>query len=223
MKKKLGISLIILGAVLLAAALSLIVYNRVQDYRYGKAAKEILSGLEEVIPNIGKNRTGSSGENNSQTGGSALPVLTPSGILGEYESEEEDETTVEYDGISYLGVVYIPSMDRELPVTSEYEYTNMRFAACRYSGKVSTGDLIICAHNNNTFFRGIANLNSGDSILFTDAAGKVFYYEVIAIDTINGYDIERMKSGSEEWDLTLFSCAYGGVNRVTVRAVLAEQ
>lgn len=222
MKKKLGISLIILGAVLLAAALSLVIYNKVQDYRYGKAAKEVLSGLEEVIPNIGGNRTDDAG--GSQTGGSVLPgpVISPSGILGEYEIQEEEETTVEYDGISYLGVVYIPSMDRELPVTAEYVYTNMRFAACRYSGKVSTGDLIICAHNNNTFFRGIANLNTGDSIIFTDASGNIFYYEVIAIDTINGYDIERMKSGSEEWDITLFSCTYGGASRVTVRAVLAE-
>lgn len=217
MKKKLGISLIIIGAVLFLAALSLVLYNKLEDKRASEAANEILDGLTEVIPNYGKGESGAGNASGNIT--QPTPTVTPGGILNEYAPEVEKETVVEYDGISYLGVVSIPSMGIELPVTSDWNYDLMKFAACRYSGTVMETNLIICAHNLASFFSGIGNLNSGDSIVFIDAKGEYHYYEVIEINTVGGYDTEMMKEGSDGWDITLFSCTYGGANRVAVRAV----
>ncbi|MGN0165392.1 MAG: sortase [Lachnospiraceae bacterium] len=219
MKKKLGISLIIVGTVLLAAALSLVLYNKFQDYRYGKAAGDVLTGLVEVIPGLGEK-----GENSNpgKTETTPMPDKSQNGIVNEYLPDVEQETTVEYDGITYLGIISIPTMDIELPVTASWDYDLMKFAACRYTGSVLSGDLVICAHNLNSFFSGIGNLNSGDSIIFIDAKGKYHYYEVLEISTVGGYDTQQMKEGSDSWDITLFTCTYGGANRVTVRAVAVE-
>ena len=42
-----------------------------------------------------------------------------------------------------------------------------------------------------------------------------FTYEVMAVDVLDPYATEEMVSG--EYDLTLFTCTYGGASRVTVR------
>lgn len=213
MRKKLGISFIVSGAVLLLAALSLLLYNRLEDNRSGNAAQTVLSGLSELIPDE-KEEAGGVNPNS--------PSVTPGGILSEYEDELQQETTVEYDGVRYLGVISIPSLGVEVPVTADYELSYMKFASCRYSGTVYDGDMILCAHNYRTHFGKIGDLYSGDEIIFTDADGKRHTYEVLGTTTIDGYDVEQMKSGSEEWDLTLFTCTLARVDRVTVRAVLVE-
>ena len=38
---------------------------------------------------------------------------------------------------------------------------------------------------------------------------------LVLTDTLGKYDVEKMTSG--DWDLTLFTCTYGGKSRVTVR------
>ena len=52
-------------------------------------------------------------------------------------------------------------------------------------------------------------------MIFTDADGNVFSYEVDTIETVGGTDIEKMESG--DWDLTLFTCTTGGKARAAVR------
>ena len=54
----------------------------------------------------------------------------------------------------------------------------------------------------------------GDTVTFTDMDAKTYYYEVVALDVLGPYDVEEMTSGA--FDLTLFTCTYGGQNRVTV-------
>ena len=57
-------------------------------------------------------------------------------------------------------------------------------------------------------------------VSFTDAVGNVFLYTVAELETLGKTDVEEMQAG--DWDLTLFTCTYGGKNRVTVRCVPAE-
>lgn len=77
--------------------------------------------------------------------------------------------------------------------------------------------LIICAHNYESHFGKIKNLAPGSKVYFTDIDGNNFSYEVVEICILDPYAIEEMQSG--DWDLTLFTCTWGGRTRVTVRCV----
>ena len=54
---------------------------------------------------------------------------------------------------------------------------------------------------------------------FRDLDGNVWTYTVAGTEIIDGNDVERMEAG--DWDLTLFTCTYGGQERFTVRCALA--
>lgn len=217
MKKKLGISLVIIGTVLLVAALSLILYNRIQDKQYSEAASTALDDVKKLIPGLSDSVGGNIPTARPDGSATITPEITQPGILDEYIQDEE--TIVESDGIRYLGVISLPTIEIELPVTADCNNANMKFAACRYEGTVAGSDLIICAHNLPSFFSKLSKMNSGDEIVFVDGDGEYHYYEVVEISTMGGYEVDKMKEGSEEWDITLFTCTYGGANRVTVRAV----
>ena len=51
--------------------------------------------------------------------------------------------------------------------------------------------------------------------------GKVWKYEVAAVDILAPTDVEDMTAG--DYDLTLFTCTYGGKSRVTVRCQRAAE
>lgn len=191
MGRKVGTICMILGAVLIFAALSLFLWNRQQDRQAGELAEEILPRIEEQIE-----------ENNSGETASVDPY-----------SQEMPEA--EIDGNNYIGYLSIPSLGLELPVMSEWSYPRLRIAPCRYSGSTKTGDLVIAAHNYSRHFGQIKKLKPGDEVSFTDLDGVVMDYRVVEVDTLNPTDVEEMTDSG--YALTLFTCTYGGRSRVTVR------
>ena len=90
-------------------------------------------------------------------------------------------------------------------------------APCRYTGSVLTDDLIIAGHSYASHFGHLKRLKPGDEVIFTNAAGIVYRYQVADQELIRGTDIDSMQAG--DWPLTLFTCNYGGTMRVTVRCV----
>ena len=197
-----------IGIVLLLAALSLVVYNINEDKQSGKRAGKVLSVLKDEIP-------------------TAEPTTSPivDDLFQQYEeAAAPTEPTVEVDGDPYLGYITISAIDIELPVMYNWTYDALKISPCRYKGSALTNDLIIAAHNYSSHFGKIGDLHSGDSIVFTDAGGKVYSYEVMNIERLPGTAVEEMEFGSaEDWDLTLFTCTLSGQSRVTVRAELADQ
>lgn len=143
-----------------------------------------------------------------------IPVLPP-------EPEKKELPVVEIDGYGYIGFVTIPSLELELPVMAEWSYPKLKKSPCRYVGSTYTDDLVIMAHNYKRHFGRIDDLNPGDTVAFTDMDGNTVYYEVIALDVLNPGAVEEMTSG--EYDLTLFTCTYGGRTRVTVRCDRKEE
>lgn len=146
---------------------------------------------------------------------------------------EEDETVPDYkkfpdmampeeeiDGNRYIGVLKLTSLELELPVMSEWSYPKLKIAPCRYDGSAYLGNMVIAAHNYDCHFGSIKLMTPGETVTFTDVDGNVFVYEVAEVEILNPYAVEEMKSG--DWDLTLFTCTYGGQERVTVRCVLIE-
>lgn len=128
-----------------------------------------------------------------------------------------EEPTVEIDGLSYVGTISIPAIDRELPVLTQWNAADAQKAPCRYTGSVLTDDLIIAGHNYTSHFGRLDRLKPGDEVIFTNAAGIAYRYQVADQEIIRGTDTDAMQAG--EWPLTLFTCNYDGTMRITVRCV----
>lgn len=119
------------------------------------------------------------------------------------------------DGYAYVGYLSIPKLGLELPIMSECDLGRLRIAACRYSGSVKTDNMVIAAHNYTRHFGRLTRLSAGDPIYFTDMNKIRYTYEVDAIEVLSPFAVDEMTAG--EYDLTLFTCTYGGANRITVR------
>lgn len=215
MKKTHGLCCILLGAILLIAALSLVLYNTNENKESGEVANNILSELKSVIPETTTSTTITTMENDlfayyAQFETTTVPII--------------EEPTMEIDSGIYIGIIELPVLGLELPVMSEWSYPNLKLSPCRYKGTVADKNIIIAAHNYNSHFGRLKELYGGEEIIFTDANGYPHYYEVSQITEINGKDIESMDFGSDDsWDLTLFTCTLSGQSRVTVRAVEKQE
>ncbi|WP_330619096.1 hypothetical protein, partial [Extibacter sp. GGCC_0201] len=53
-------------------------------------------------------------------------------------------------------------------------------------------------------------------VRFVDADGNEFSYAVAFTDVLGPTAVDEMKA-ADGWDLTLFTCTWGGASRVTVR------
>lgn len=200
-RKQKGRFLIRLGLLLIAAALCFIIYNLYEEHRARELSGQALDALQEYIPG------------SDQNDDTSMPdyMLNP----------DMEMPTQTIDGIDYIGVLEIPSLNLELPVISQWSYPNLRIAPCRYSGSAYSGGLVIAAHNYDSHFGRLKTLQTDDEVIFTDIDGNTFTYKVAVMEILEPLATEEMKS--EEWDLSLFTCTIGGRSRVTVRCVLEDQ
>lgn len=192
MGKRIGRMCIALGGVCLLAALGLFLYNDMENSRAERMTQEILPELQTAIETQAEPQT--------------------SEVPGEEAAASE---TLFIDGREYIGYLSIPALELNLPVQSDWSYPKLKVSPCRYTGSAAGGDLVIAAHNYKRHFARLYTLLPGDDVSFTDAAGKVFQYQVERVETLTPTAVEEMVSG--DWDLTLFTCTYGGKSRVTVR------
>lgn len=194
---------------MLAAALLLVLYNWHQDQVGGQETQRYLSALQQQMPSVKETDL-------------AEKMLPQTDLLAEYAMESAETTTeavIDIDSETFLGVLSIPALQLELPVLHEWSYPNLKIAPCRYAGTVADGNLILAAHNYQSHFGRIGELNTGDIIYFTDCSGVMHTYAVVQTELVAGRDMQTMESGTEDWDLTLFTCTWSGRNRVTVRAL----
>lgn len=208
-----GSIFIILGIMLLLVAFSIITYNINEDLTSGKVANNVVEEIESQLP-------ATSYPNTTEVSTPSLEdEVIEKYLEGEVTTTVEDSMpTVYIDGNYYLGIVAIPSLNLELPILNTLTKANLKKSPCLYYGSISTGNIIIGGHNYQSHFGRLQNLNSGDEIYITDVEGVVYKYEVTETEIINGYDVQTMKSNSDSWDLTLFTCTLSGQSRVTVRA-----
>lgn len=190
----------VLGVLLLLAAIALVGYNRWDNYRAGKSAAEVQTALEDAINSAAANNV----------------RLSP-------DDRAEDMGTVAIDDYEYIGTLTIPSLNLDLAIISDWSYAGLKITPARYSGSVSTDDLVICGHNYTHHFGNLKYLESGDTVYFKDINGSIYNYEVLEIETLQDTAIEEMTSHiSGDWDLTLFTCTLDGQTRITVRCGRTE-
>lgn len=129
-------------------------------------------------------------------------------------AEDVKMEEVEIDGHICIGYLSMPTVELELPIMSEWSYEKLTIAPCRYYGTLRGKDLVLLAHNYDRHFGRLNDLKVGDSVYFTEMDGTVTAYKVVARDILDPYAVEEMTAGL--YDLTLFTCTYGGRSRVTV-------
>uniref|UniRef100_UPI004027E28D sortase n=1 Tax=Mediterraneibacter faecis TaxID=592978 RepID=UPI004027E28D len=194
----------ITGLLLFAAALALSVYNLWDGYRAEQSREKLLEEYRDKNQNISDE-----GEQAEESDGQIPDYqLNP-------EMEMPKVMLEELDGAACIGVLEIPKIDLKLPVLSEWSYPLLKKAPCRYSGSAYLDNLVIAAHNYRTHFGKLKELETGDEVIFTDAAGNRFEYKVAVVEALTPQSVEDMTSG--EWALSLFTCTLDGKNRVTVR------
>ena len=203
-KNQIGKIFTITGLLLFAAALALFAYNLWDGYRAEQSREKLLEEYRDKNQNISDE-----GEQAEESDGQIPDYqLNP-------EMEMPEITLEDLDGAACIGVLEIPEIDLKLPVLSEWSYPLLKKAPCRYSGSAYLDNLVIAAHNYRTHFGKLKELENGDEVIFTDAAGNRFEYKVAVVEALTPQSVEDMTSG--EWALSLFTCTLDGKNRVTVR------
>ena len=215
-RKQRGLLSITVGLLLIAAALFLASYNLYDELRAEQAARQVVNKLDAYFPSE------AAPEASTNPAGDQEPLVSDERtVIPDYVLYPNMEMSVEtINGIDFIGVLRIPTLELELPVISEWNYPNLKSAPCRYSGSAYLNNLILCGHNYASHFGSLKTLSEGDIATFTDIDGNVFIYKMVERETLNPTDIEGMESGN--WDLTLFTCTVGGQSRVTIRFELEE-
>ena len=198
MKRILSGILIILGLLLILGAAGLHLYNSQEADEAALVSAKVLPKISEYVEEARETATVPPPE----TDPSAPPLEMP---------------TAEIDGQIYVGVLSIPAIDYEVPVLSECSLALLRRGACRFHGSTYGGNLVICAHNYHGLYRLLTKLRPGDLVWFTDMDGLTWNYEVADLETLGPNMVEEMNDSG--YDLTFFTCTYGGQARLTLRCV----
>ena len=201
-----GLFSIILGLLLLAAALLLVLYNYVDAYLAEKDSAFYENALEEQM------ETYVPDEDlmwdtylDSQDPDRKMPTI----MVGEEE---------------FIGVLEVPVYSLSLPVMSECDYKKLRRAPCVYSGTYYRNDLVICAHNYRKHFSNLKWIPVGSEIRLLAVDGAEYLYEVKELETLKPTAVKEMTvPENREWDMTLFTCTTGGQARAAVRCVLKSK
>jgi sortase A len=182
-----GTALMVAGGLFILSAALLFLYNDIRDTKAYDVALNIASAFTDRV---------------AARGNGPEPAADPAdGIY--------------IDGESYIGVLRIPSLGLTLPVMRDWSYARLKIAPCRYSGSVGNDDIVIAAHNYRSHFGRIHKLPPGNALTYTDADGITAAYTIERIETLEATDVEGMTASG--YDLTLFTCTYGGAARVAVR------
>ncbi len=201
-----GVFSIVIGLLLIAAALCLTGYNLWDTWRAGQSAEDALKKLSAMI------------DETADPASSSQTMEYPDYVL----NPDMDMPVKTVDGNRYIGILKIPAIGKEFPILSEWSYDNLKIAPCRYSGSAYLNNMVLCGHNYRTHFGPIENLRIGDSLSFTDVDGNVFKYNVVEVEILRPTAVEEMTC-ADDWDLSLFTCTLSGRTRIVVRCEKSDQ
>lgn len=187
MRKWIGVACVLLGVVCLLGSIGFVVYNRWEADNAAAISRSMLDEVQRIIDRQD----------------------TPS------DNSDKEMPTVQVDGYECIGILSIPALELDLPVLTDWSYAKLKKAPCLYYGTYYERDFVIAAHNYDSHFGRLSELQPGDKVTFTDVTGKARYYEVVLLETLPAEATAEMIASG--FDLSLYTCTTGGGSRVTVR------
>ncbi len=195
MKRKIAITLMSAGIILIGFAAVLLVYNNYENQKAQECSGRLIHSIkEDIASNELKDK-----------------ITDPF---------DEEMTVKEIDGYGYIGYLSIPALNLDLPVMSEWDYGRLKISPCRYYGSTKTDNLVVAAHNYRAHFGYLGNLKPGDTVVFTDMDAVTHNYKVDSVDLLMPTDVDKVKEAGD--DLILYTCTYGGKKRIIVRCNYVE-
>lgn len=198
MRRRLSLLFILLGVGMILGAAALLLHNRQEAEQAASISARVLPVLSEYL------------EEAAETATAPPPLEDP-------HQPSREMPVVEIDGLPCLGVLSIPAIDYVTPVFADCTESLLRAGACRYFGDVYRGGFVICAHNYDRLYSRVPALRTGDLVWFTDMDGLTWTYEVADLETLGGDQVAEMTDSG--YDLSFFTCSYGGQSRLTLRCV----
>ena len=189
-----------LGVLCLLASVGFVIYNNLESRSGGEFSRVLLQDVQENMVATEPTEPQQTEEKTEEPILETAPREMLTVPAGEYES---------------IGILSIPALELELPVLTDWSYEKLKKAPCHYYGSCYESDFVIAAHNYPSHFGRLEELQPGDLVLFTDAAGEVHGYEVVLLETLPPTATEEMITSG--FALSLYTCTPGGSNRVTVR------
>ena len=206
MRKWIGVICIFLGVVCILSSVGFVVYNRWENKNAEEIAKDLLEDVQSIM--------------DEKQPEQPLPADTVN-LPDDPEKIPTEMATVKVDGYDCIGVLSVPVLDLELPVLTDWSYAKLKKAPCHYYGTYYEKDFVIAAHNYQSHFGKLSELQPKDLILFTDVSGTVYCYEVVLLETLPGNATEEMITSG--FALSLYTCTPGGASRITVRCNIINQ
>ena len=206
MRKWIGVICIFLGVVCILSSVGFVVYNRWENKNSEEIAKDLLEDVQSIM--------------DEKQPEQPLPADTVN-LPDDPEKIPTEMATVKVDGYDCIGILSVPVLDLELPVLTDWSYAKLKKAPCHYYGTYYEKDFVIAAHNYQSHFGKLSELQPKDLILFTDVSGTVYCYEVVLLETLPGNATEEMITSG--FALSLYTCTPGGASRVTVRCNIINQ
>ena len=200
MRKWIGVICVFLGAVCLLNSVGFVAYNRWEDTNAEEISQDLLENVQSIIEEPQTEQPLPDGTVNLPNDTEKLPT---------------EMATVKVDGYDCIGILSVPVLDLELPVLTDWSYAKLKKAPCHYYGSYYEKDFVIAAHNYESHFGRLSQMQAGDIVIFTDVNGVDHYYEVALLETLpKEATLEMIASG---FGLSLYTCTPGGSSRVTVR------
>lgn len=197
-KRRTGMTLLILGAVLVLAAVVRLGLHAWEAEQAGQAAQEALEAIQQTEPSLQQ----SAEETSPQT-------TVPTG-----PSEPESLEIFELEGDDYIGWITAPGYDRELPIMHQIQEDRLKKAPCLEKGSPITDDAVISGHNYRSHFLFLHSIQPGEEIWFTHLNGFRVEYTVTRCDLVDPTDLAAVLKADH--DLVLYTCTSDGENRWAV-------
>ena len=194
--------LFIIGTILIVSAALLYLYNTKTNFNAHIQSEAIVEQIHETSEEYGE----------LFHAGQLIPdyILVP-GI---------EMPSTDIDGNLYIGTLTFPDLNLELPVMGDWSYPKLKISPCLYSGSIYEHNAVIAAHNYNSHFGRLSELDYDSSVIFTDIEGNRFLFVVAAKEILEPKSTEDMVNSG--FELSLYTCTLSGTSRYTVRCKLIQ-
>lgn len=178
MKKSTKITqlLLIVGIILIGAAVIMTVLPMISEKTAVAKNKEIISKIYSIIPEV------SAGTVDDRV--------------------DMDMPSLEIDGEDFVAIIGVPKFGVELPVYGAWDKSKVSRFPCRYTGSIYDKSLIIGGSDAEGQLDFSKTVSIGDSVFVTDMTGKRYSYTVTWVQSTD--DVSSDALMGTEGDLVLF-------------------